>query len=140
MISEEPSTMSHPTARTTNLEFHLSLIQVALKILGQNAEAQGKRDELLSMEKALRSAATDELMFSDRLLPDFLERNPDLLPRMVFAEMDDKYVFIQSVLDYYEQVKQQRDFTDEDKAVGHALLNLLDSMNDTLLHLKKDSA
>lgn len=77
----------------------------------------------------------DELIPFEKAFHDLLNSNPPLRNTLRMKLINEAIQHVDETMDHYKTIKAQRPFTDEEKEVGKALLNLMGAAQ-RLLHPK----
>lgn len=113
------------------LRADVRLARMGADIALQSADpaTRAKLPALLSIVARLEARPTAQTSPLDRLLPEFLLDNPDIL-RAVFERSAREILdFVARVCEHYRGVAQQRALTDQEKSIGAGLLRLLDTLS-----------
>jgi hypothetical protein len=91
--------------------------------------------ELFSILHTLDTVSSVES--TARILPDFMLRHPDVFQYVFVRSTGQTLDFVRNVCSHYQEVKRKRQLTDEEKAIGPQLLELLDDASGGLSEFGK---
>jgi len=113
----------------SNLIAHLQLIEVVQKRLREDSDpgSATKREELTRIYECIKKSCEtgDAKNATEDLLPEYMKSNPDILATTSEELVREVLKYVSGVCDYYRMIKTFRPLTDEERALGRKLSELL---------------
>jgi hypothetical protein len=126
--------MTRDTNSSRELGADRILVETALKLFDRDEDGFGKanKEELLGIANELRTSSVDDLALKTQLLPNYILKNKEVLLPLFRKNTQQALDFLAEVCNHYENVKKRRDLTEEEKALGKAMSELLELINKNL--------